>query len=384
VGSLVGRTAYRVASGDSAELTPEEEEQLLCVPPDPLPVDDAALLERPETANDQSNFILRTIKEELPQADLKTASHSEPPIPVDAEDDFPATMPHCLDMEEEPDAMPPAADSKSTSSTDPLLKFWLGLFESAAQENEEESQYFHDEEPPQCLEDPAYQHQYPGCPFTGKCTQEGRSGTPKITDPSPSVKPESGKSSRVDYGTPIIGSIPYDSPRPPCQDPPDEEIVLRALAQKSQVNLSVDKVVKGDVQIVYERIIDKIDSVRFYPLIGPAQMHHCQWKFTVYYHETGQTKDSDQVYNKKPCIEVVYIDTDHLQLINPSAGETNGKASLGRKMTDPKKYELPARLRQLVPGDSTEAQEEPAHPEVDTTEFRPSDAKPGEFDPKPM
>jgi hypothetical protein len=53
-------------------------------------------------------------------------------------------------------------------------------------------------------------------------------------------------------------------------------------------------------------------------------------------------------------------------------------------MIDPKKYELPARLRQLVPGDFTEAQEEPAHPEVDTTEFRPSDARPGEFDPKPM
>ena len=67
---------------------------------------------------------------------------------------------------------------------------------------------------------------------------------------------------------------------------------------------------------------------------------------------------------------------------NSSPGDSI-KHKAGKK-TDPKKYELPARLRQLIPGDSTEAQEEAAHPEVDTTEFRPSDARPGEFDPKPM
>ena len=259
VGSAVGRTAYRLANseGASAKLTPEEEEQLLCVPPDPLPVDDAAPLEKPEASHEQSNFILRTIKEELSQADLKPTSHSEPPV-ADSDDDFPKTMPHCLDMEDMPDVMPPAADSKPASSTDPLFRFWLDLFENAAQESEEESQYFHDEEPPQCLEDPTYQYQYPGCPFTGKCPGEKQSGTPKITDPVPAVKP-----------------------------------------------------------------------------------------------------------NK-----------------NSSTGDSI-KRKAGKK-TDPKKYELPARLRQLVPGDSTEAQEEPAHPEVDTTEFRPSDARPGEFDPKPM
>jgi hypothetical protein len=85
--------------------------------------------------------------------------------------------------------------------------------------------------------------------------------------------------------------------------------------------------------------------------------------------------------------QVVYIDTDHVHPvvpINPSGNEMSSKSGSTGRMTDRKKYELPARLRQLVPGDSTEAQEESAHPEVDTTEFRPSDAKPGEFDPKPM
>jgi hypothetical protein len=133
-------------------------------------------------------------------------------------------------------------------------------------------------------------------------------------------------------------------------------------------------------------LVDKLDAVRFFPLIGPAQLHHCQWKCTVYYNETVETGDTEQPHSKKVCVQVVYIDTDHLHplvSISPARGDTSGKAD-SRGMADPKKYELPARLRQLVPGDSTEAQEEPAHPEVDTTEFRPSDARPGEFDPKPM
>jgi hypothetical protein len=278
VGSAVGRTAYRVAVGQVTP--PEEEEQLLCAPPDPLPVQDAAPLEKPTFSPEQHDFIMQTIQEELqrqtgrpqlssdkspsdslPQSALRTVSQTEPPLAK--EDDFPQTMPHCLDAEDTPDLMPPAADSKPTSSNDPLFQFWLGLFESAAHESGKQSQSSYEEEPPHCLEDPAYQYQYPGCPYTGKCPYQERPDTPKMSDPIPAVKPH----------------------------------------QKSA----------------------------------------------------------------------------------PEKSQPGGKSKEGKKMTDPKKYELPARLRQLLPGDSTEAQEEPAaHPEVDTTEFRPSDAKPGEFDPKPM
>src|SRR5262249_47803547 len=126
----------------------------------------------------------------------------------------------------------------------------------------------------------------------------------------------------------------------------------------------------------------------FFPFVGPAQVHHLQWKCTVYYCEKVETGDPERSQQKKICTQVVFVDTDHLHpfvSVDPSTDNTNRKADSRRRMTDPKKYELPPRLRQLVPGDSTEAQEEPAaHPEVDTTEFRPSDAKPGEFDPKPM
>jgi hypothetical protein len=71
--------------------------------------------------------------------------------------------------------------------------------------------------------------------------------------------------------------------------------------------------------------------------------------------------------NKKPADEDLKPDSK----IDPQS-----------RMINPQKYDLPARLRQLLPGDSTEAEEQPSHPEVDTMEFRPSDARQGEFDPK--
>ena len=34
-----------------------------------------------------------------------------------------------------------------------------------------------------------------------------------------------------------------------------------------------------------EQIADYVDPPRFYPLIGPAQLHHCHYKCTVYFTE---------------------------------------------------------------------------------------------------
>ena len=69
---------------------------------------------------------------------------------------------------------------------------------------------------------------------------------------------------------------------------------------------------RDDVQIVTERIKDTIDPPRFFPLVGPAQLHHCHWKCTIYYTETLESNQPVPFYCKKPRIQVVYIDKDHL------------------------------------------------------------------------
>ena len=71
---------------------------------------------------------------------------------------------------------------------------------------------------------------------------------------------------------------------------------------------------RDDVQIVTERLVDKIDPPRFFPLVGPAQLHHCHWKATIYYTEVIESGYPFPVKIKRPRIQVVYIDKDHLHL----------------------------------------------------------------------
>lgn len=284
VGRSVGRTAFRIAQIETADsdMTTEEEEQLLCVPPEPLPVEEAK--EPSVISPEQREFIIRTIKEQLPSHQIISDSNGNsrklplplfnpPPLcmpPEECDEDYPKIMPPCTDDGNGSKNMPRAAELKRDN--DSLFEFWQGLFDSTSKDDETmgapeaqpEKHYFHDEEPPQCLEDPAYQHQYPGCPFTGKCPGMKQSDSPLMIDPVPDIKPK-----------------------------------------KSKKSLEIER-------------------------------------------------------------------------------KANSKADPGCQMSNPSKYELPARLRQLLPGDSTEAEEEPSHPEVDTMEFRPSDAHPGEFNPKPM
>ena len=45
---------------------------------------------------------------------------------------------------------------------------------------------------------------------------------------------------------------------------------------------------RDDIVIVKNRLVDKIDPPRFFPLVGPAQLHHCHWECVIYYTETVQ------------------------------------------------------------------------------------------------
>jgi hypothetical protein len=91
------------------------------------------------------------------------------------------TMPPCSDDEEVPATMPYAEDGDGAAE-DCLSLFWKGLFgETGGQEGgQEESEAIHAEDPSPCKEDPAYHHQYPGCPYTGVCPYSGRCATPAV------------------------------------------------------------------------------------------------------------------------------------------------------------------------------------------------------------
>ena len=115
-----------------------------------------------------------------------------------------------------------------------------------------------------------------------------------------------------DFRTPILG--PYPPQVPQCHEAPAEARILRALPPLRRLAGVIEES-RDNVQIVTERIVDKVDPPRFFPLVGSAQLHHCGWKCSVYYQETISGSYPFCFRWTQPRIDVVYIDTDHLHLV---------------------------------------------------------------------
>lgn len=117
---------------------------------------------------------------------------------------------------------------------------------------------------------------------------------------------------------PILGPITPNTPTTALDTPSDDE-VMQALeaARPLQGGLPLlHEIQRKNVRIVVEPIADYIDPPRVIPLIGPAQLHHAQYKCIVYFSEVTRvgwpipytTTDEDSQ-------EVVYIDHDHLHMV---------------------------------------------------------------------
>src|SRR5262245_56043758 len=91
-----------------------------------------------------------------------------------------------------------------------------------------------------------------------------------------------------DYNTVILPPIPPGY-RPLCEDPPDRATILRAMPAVARGIPYVYEEFRDDIDFTVERLVDQIDPPRFFPLVGPAQLHHCHYKCTVYYTETVQS-----------------------------------------------------------------------------------------------
>jgi hypothetical protein len=255
VGQTVIQEAGRVVFERWA--SPELEEATPCVPDDPQPIDEAIPAEQQplllidhqviEAIREQLPPIPFERDEEPPLADgAKIAATPESPLapepplapsPLDADlpmpPDLPAEgqpepsgeqqppagaesenpssapesstvgvnesekMPRCYDDDEDvPSRMPRAEDFETPPDTDALFRFWLDLFRSSKEDldGQEESEAIHEEALPPCQEDPAYQYQYPGCPFTGKYPVEDR---PKLKHGAPLPETKQKKRSMI-------------------------------------------------------------------------------------------------------------------------------------------------------------------------------------------
>jgi hypothetical protein len=116
---------------------------------------------------------------------------------------------------------------------------------------------------------------------------------------------------RNDYRTPILPPLPPGY-RPLCEDPPDKAEILRAMRPVCRGVPYFFEEHRDDIEVTVKKLVDVIDPPRFFPLIGPAQLHHCHWECTVYYTETMSSSYPFPFTTKRRRVQVLLIDKDHL------------------------------------------------------------------------
>ncbi len=127
---------------------------------------------------------------------------------------------------------------------------------------------------------------------------------------------------------PILGPITAGGPVEALDAPSDDE-VMRALEKARPIQGGLPmlhEIQRNNVRIVKEKIADYIDPPRFYPLLGPAQLHHCHYKCTAYFTEitwVGWPVPFQKV--DQDASEVLYIDHNHFHVVgNVDFGPSNG------------------------------------------------------------
>ena len=133
-----------------------------------------------------------------------------------------------------------------------------------------------------------------------------------------------------DHRVPILPAIPPGH-RPYCEDPPDQAEILRCMPRVTRGIPYIYEEFRDDIEFAVEKLVDKVDPPRFIPLIGPAQLHHCHWKCTVYFTETVDAIFPVPFRYKRRRAEVVYIDKDHFHLCVTSP---NAQEEVFRRMTE--------------------------------------------------
>lgn len=98
-----------------------------------------------------------------------------------------------------------------------------------------------------------------------------------------------------------------------CIDPPSADEVVRALPDDINGGVPfIAETQRNNVRIVTEPIVDKLEDCRFFPMVGPARLHKCHYKCTVYFDKTIRSAWPIPFSSTDQVVQVVYIDHDHL------------------------------------------------------------------------
>lgn len=117
---------------------------------------------------------------------------------------------------------------------------------------------------------------------------------------------------------PILGPLTSGGPAE-ALDPPSDDEVMRAFERANPLQGGLPflhEIQRNNVRIVKDKIADYIDPPRFYPLIGPAQLHHCHYKCTIYYTEVTRVGwPVPHTLVDEDSQEVIYVDHNHFHMV---------------------------------------------------------------------
>jgi RNA polymerase sigma factor (sigma-70 family) len=95
-------------------------------------------------------------------------------------------------------------------------------------------------------------------------------------------------------------------------DAPSDAEVLRAMPRTPRGLPFPYETFRDDIKIVKNKLVDRLDPPRDYPLVGRARLRHLHWECSVYYTETIQVDFPFPIKLSKPRVSVVYLDKDAL------------------------------------------------------------------------
>ena len=111
---------------------------------------------------------------------------------------------------------------------------------------------------------------------------------------------------------PILDPLP-EGAGAACLDPPSEDEVWDKVPKFKTGSPIFYETQRNNVRILIEKIGEKVDPCKVYPLAGPCQLVHCHYKCSVYFDESYWSDYPIPFNHRKARVEVVFIDKDHLR-----------------------------------------------------------------------
>jgi hypothetical protein len=134
---------------------------------------------------------------------------------------------------------------------------------------------------------------------------------------------------------PILPALDSANPGPEPGLPSEDEVMWTLeRARPVSDNWPFYWVERANVCVAVETIQDDVDPPRYYPLIGPGQLHHKHYKCAVSFTEVTRVAWLVTTTSRE-CEEEILVDHDHIHFVGDSVPSSAARSSNVSELIDP-------------------------------------------------